>query len=285
MNSFGPQLKIVAISDTHGTLQYITLKEHADVLVIAGDFSPLKLQSAVSSKEKRGTMKEWIRNTFIPWLLEQPVDHVVFIPGNHDWVTEQPWFTDWFNGLLEEMNISDRIHYLCNSSITIGGVTFWGCPYSDLPNWAWYSKEDIRNYVPPTGTDVMIVHAAPKYDKLGLTYTRWSGMADYGSIYLTSALCGMEELPKLLICGHIHGGCHQPTIYGSPETCECVMLNVSVKDEEYSEAFDPTYIDLTIAPDNTAASAYIQKSYQGYMHDCELHLIHCKPISHEEETI
>jgi hypothetical protein len=63
------------------------------------------------------------------------------------------------------------------------------------------------------------------------------------------------------------------------------MLNVSVKDEEYSEAWDPTYIDLTIAPDNTAASAYIQKSYNGYMHDSELHLIHCKPISHEEETV
>lgn len=253
-------MKICAISDIHGIPGLSDLHEECDVLVIAGDFSPLKLQHAVSHVEKNNTMKWWIRNIFIDWLQSLPANQIIFTPGNHDFVTEMDWFKEWINSVLYEIGVHDRIHYLCNEQITIDGVTFWGCPYSDLPNWAWYSGGNSKQYTPPEGTDVMIVHAAPNFGGLGETVTRFGQHANYGSDYLVNALAECPDLPKLLICGHIHGGQHKPQLYTrtidvleQPEPNvkglvkkkrkqECVMVNVSIKDEEYNESYPPAIL-------------------------------------------
>ena len=219
------------MSDTHGTLKYIQLKDEVDVLCISGDFSPLKLQRSVSNKETRKTMKRWIRDEFVPWLQDQPTRHIIFIPGNHDFVTECEWFSEWIHEVLPE-----NIHYLCNSFINIDDVTFYGCPYSDLQGWAWYSGENPDNYTIKGSADIMLVHAAPDYNGLGQTVTRW-GLHNYGSKTLMEAL--HKRAPKLLLCGHIHGGNHRPEMYDG----RCLMMNVSVKDEDYSESYYPAIID------------------------------------------
>jgi hypothetical protein len=49
-----------------------------------------------------------------------------------------------------------------------------------------------------------------------------------------------ENLPKLLLCGHIHTGNHKPIIYDVPygDDKKSIMLaNVSTKDEDYKEYF------------------------------------------------
>ena len=222
---------IAGMSDTHGTLKYIQLKDEVDVLCISGDFSPLKLQRSIYPTDKKGTMRYWIKNEFIPWLQSQPARHIVFIPGNHDFVTECEWFPEWIGEILPE-----NMHYLCNGSITIDDVAFYGCPYSDLQGWAWYSDENPDNYTIKGSADIMLVHAAPDYNGLGQTVTRW-GLYNYGSKALMEAL--HERAPKLLLCGHIHGGSHRPEMYDS----RCLMLNVSVKDEDYSESYYPAIID------------------------------------------
>ena len=237
-------MTIGAISDIHGTLQHITINQPVDVLCIAGDFSPLKLQRAVTSSDgKRGTMKNWITNDFLHWLKELPVDQIIIVPGNHDFVTQCDWFEDWMNETIAQQGLQGRIHYLCNQSITLHGVKFWGCPYSDLPNWAWPSRFP-EDYMPKEDVDVLIVHAAPQWERMGVTWTSWGGIRDFGSNRLTSALFDMKHRPKLLLCGHIHGGDHQPYIFPKDTGGnECCMINVAIKDEDYNEFWDPTIIE------------------------------------------
>lgn len=284
-------MKIGAISDTHGILNYIQVDQQCDVLVIAGDFSPLKIQHAVSHEEKNNTMKWWIRNVFIDWLTHLPAKHIIITPGNHDFVTERDWFKEWINGVLYEMGVHDRIHYLCNEQITIDDITFWGCPYSDLPGWAWYSGGDPKSYTPPKGTDVMIVHAAPNYGGLGETINRWGHSANYGSDYLVNALEDCQDLPKLLVCGHIHGGQHKPQLYTRTiEVLEqpapnvkglvnkkkiqgCVMVNVSIKDEGYNEFYTPATIDYDCTVDHISNAISVKHIRQDFLEDIDTFIL------------
>ena len=285
-------MKIVAISDIHGILNYIKVDQQCDVLVISGDFSPLRLQNAVWCAEEPNTMKWWIRNVFIDWLLHIPANQIIFTPGNHDFVTECDWFKEWINGVLYEMGIHDRIHYICNESITIDGVTFWGCPYSDLPNWAWYSGGNPKSYTPPEGTDVMIVHAAPNFGGLGETVNRWGHSANYGSDYLVNALAGCTDLPKLLICGHIHGGQHRAQLYSRMiEVLEqpapnvrglvkktkyigCVMVNASIKDEGYNESYTPATIEYDTTPDGKDCAITVKHIRDGALEDIDTFMLY-----------
>ena len=271
-------MTIGGMSDTHDILVEESLQKEVDVLCIPGDFSPLRLQRAISHKEANGTMKQWIRKTFIPWLLQQPAHNIIVTPGNHDFVTECEWFPDWIKQTLHEEHADDRIHYLCNEIGTIAGVSFWGCPYSDLPNWAWYSKHDVNSYIPPTPVDVMLVHAAPQWESIGVTFTRFSGLNDFGSPVLTNALAIMPQLPKLLLCGHIHGGNHAPFVYGSPETGECLMLNVAIKDEDYMEHYHPAIINFNKTPDGMTTAINVERWLFGHLEDTNLSIIHTAPL-------
>lgn len=285
-------MKIIGISDIHGILQYTKLETHCDVLVIAGDFSPLQLQERVSEKGGKNTMKEWIVDIFIPWLKELPAEHVIFVPGNHDFVTERPWFKEWINGELYKAECHDRIHYLCNETIKLYDTIFWGCPYSDLPGWAWYSGGDPKPYTPPEDVDVMIVHAAPDYMGLGETINRWGHLANYGSMYLTTAMEHTNHLPRLLLCGHIHGGQHLPKVFNQQyktlesygpnikgvhnvqKTRECVMVNVSIKGEDYSEFYEPADIEYQTTPDGTSTSISVAHYQYESLKDIATYIVH-----------
>ena len=74
-------MNIVAFSDLHGQLP--TLKKSADLALIAGDVTPLQIQSSFKVSEK------WFLNTFKEWAEALPVDHVFFIAGNHDFYLEE----------------------------------------------------------------------------------------------------------------------------------------------------------------------------------------------------
>ena len=261
-------MKLYAISDTHGILEHIRLTEPVDVLCIAGDWSPLKYQS--NTKE----MKRWIQKTFIPWLQKQPANHIIFIAGNHDFITEAPGFGEWINETLYNLNPKDHIHYLCNSSITLYDTTFWGCPYSDLPNWAWYSGGNPKSYEPPEGTDIMIVHAAPDWNKVGTAWLKYHGECNFGSGYLTAALQSSKVLPKLLLCGHIHSGDHAPSLMGNPNDGECLILNVASKNEEYMEWYDPALITFTMTTDKTATAITVEHWYKDELVDTTTEIIH-----------
>lgn len=271
-------MKIAGMSDIHGILEQSKLMEEVDILCIPGDWSPLELQRCVSSEDKGGTMKQWIRKKLLPWLLELPAKHIVLSPGNHDFVTERPWFKEWFNELLRDTEHDDRIHYLCNEVKEIVGLKIWGCPCSDLPMWAWFSEFTKDSYTPPEPVDIMLVHTAPHWGDMGRTFTRWNCFQDFGSNHLTNALTSLEHLPKLLFCGHIHGGDHNPYIYGSKETGECLMLNVAIKDEHYMEFCDPTVVDYNVCESRLDYAMSTRRYINGRLGYTRLDIIHNRPL-------
>lgn len=245
------KIHIVSLSDIHGRLKSTYIPE-CDVVTISGDFSPLQIDRKTTYN---GPLCTWIINKFIPWLLSLPCKQVIFIPGNHDFITEQPWFEEWFVNKLHAMDEyylgandgvqpcpSKKIVYLCYESYTYMGYKFYGCPSTDMSNWAWSSGNDYTKYLFPTDTDILLVHQAPNWSLLGTSHFPDGTTANFGSLSLLNALYeNRDNLPKLLLCGHIHSGNHIPIIYdlegNDKKTHSCMMVNVSTKDEDYVEYF------------------------------------------------
>ena len=81
-------MRITAISDIHGSL--ITI-EPTDILIIAGDWSPLEIQRDFQE------MKYWFESKFIPWLKAIEAKRIFFIAGNHDFLCARSYWTQYFN--------------------------------------------------------------------------------------------------------------------------------------------------------------------------------------------
>jgi len=247
------KLKIVAISDCHGTLKKTPIPE-CDVLTISGDFSPLQSQRKI---DFNGEMCTWITNRFIPWMMKQPCRKVIFIAGNHDFVCETGWFEQWFSDTLKTIpGASEKIQYLCYNTYEFEGVTFYGCPTADIPGWAFCSNNDPKSYECPEGVDIMLVHQAPRLANLGYTKT-WTGWREFGSSIMVNELLSThpDNLPFLLLCGHIHEGSHLPFVACAQDTVgnprECLMINVAIKGEDYEEHFPVRQLEFELVQDKS----------------------------------
>ena len=73
-------MRITAISDIHGSLIPI---ESTDLLIIAGDWSPLEIQTKI------WYMREWINDCFLPWCDQIDANRILFVAGNHDFICDQ----------------------------------------------------------------------------------------------------------------------------------------------------------------------------------------------------
>ena len=69
-------MKIAAISDMHGTLDFNV--EKSNILFICGDIFPLYIQRQIF------LCGQWLNDTFIKWCKKQPVEKIYLIGGNHD---------------------------------------------------------------------------------------------------------------------------------------------------------------------------------------------------------
>lgn len=96
-------MRLLHLSDTHGQHEMLGVLPKA-VVVHSGDFM------------SGGSKKEVL--AFIKWFAALPYAHKIFIAGNHD---------DYLYGATIE-GLPDNTHYLCHSSITIDGLTFYGIP-------------------------------------------------------------------------------------------------------------------------------------------------------------
>ena len=99
-------LRLVLLSDTHGLHRELSIPD-GDVLVHAGDFC-----NAGEAVEAR-VLGEFFRDL--------PHRHKVVIAGNHDRCLEAD------PGLSPE--IFAGCHYLLDSGVEIGGMTFRGSPW------------------------------------------------------------------------------------------------------------------------------------------------------------
>lgn len=129
-------MRILHISDTHSKHRELLPLPNADIIIHSGDFT-----FAGSENEAYD---------FINWFCDLPFQHKIFIAGNHDLCM---YGADSIDGL------PNNVHYLCNNSIEISNVTFFGIPLlmEDIMDGSF---DRMINDI-PDNTNVLITHQAP----------------------------------------------------------------------------------------------------------------------------
>jgi Icc-related predicted phosphoesterase len=183
-------MKIVAISDTHGFHNKLTVPD-GDMLICAGDFS---------MKAKALDVQE-----FAEWFNKQPHEFKVIVAGNHDMACE-PW-NDWTHETFLPAV------YLNHEEATVGGLRIFGSPFSssiyEPSPWSFdYNPKGPRSEALwsqiPDHLDILITHGPPKgiLDKVAKTHPRED--ANVGDVNLLYHV--KRALPRAHVFGHIHEG-------------------------------------------------------------------------------
>ncbi len=218
----------IFISDTHNKHKRVSVNE-CDILFHTGDFS------------FQGTNSE-LKN-FAEWLDEQPADHIVMVPGNH----EKLWEKNYEAGVAIIKKACPRVHILNDSGVTIGNQKIWGSPVTPyFFDWAWN-----RARVP----ELVGLHGAyikdhwdliPEDTTILLTHGPPYGILDEVKQFGISKSVGCELLldrvkqikPDIHAFGHIHDGHGEKALDGT------LYINASICDETYTPSNKPIVIDL-----------------------------------------
>lgn len=199
-------MRLILISDTHGSYPMLP---KGDVLIHAGDATMM------------GTPEEVV--DFDAWLGTLDFEHIIFTPGNHDFLFEE-----------KQLALKNAV-VLINESIEIDGIKIWASPLSTIFGpWAFMKDEvelaEVWKTI-PNDVDLVVTHGPPK-GILDLTV----GDVSTGS---QSLLDRIEEIKPLVhVFGHIHEG------YGVEQGEWTQFMNVSLLNEYYQLVNLPTVIDL-----------------------------------------
>lgn len=197
-------MKILHISDTHNCHHRLRDLPEADVVVHSGDFCMV------------GTEQEAI--DFLNWFCDLPYKHKIFICGNHD---------DCLNGANID-GLDSNVHYLCNSGIEIGGITFYGVP---MFMGDCITDRQSRNYdIIPNNTDVLITHS-PAYGILD-----FDDGINYGSEELLAKISTLNL--KAHLFGHIHAQ------HGVKKQSGIIFSNGAIINADYSNLSNPNLINI-----------------------------------------
>lgn len=233
-------MKIIAISDLHGYLP--TIEEQADIMLIAGDISPLQIQGT------KTLMKEWMKGEFIPWINELKVEKVFLVGGNHDFLLNNASYTDiteW------KMLTSQKLVLLNNETTTYiddngESWTIFGTPYCHIfGNWPFMISDEAlaeKFKEIPEEVDIIISHDPPYgvgfHDcNLQKPYSRSIGPEHLGNKPLRKQL--EKTKFRLGVFGHIHSGDHNITEFNGGK-----VVNVSLLDEYYQPIYKPLILEL-----------------------------------------
>lgn len=206
-------MKITFISDTHGKHNQLVLPP-TDLLIHAGDLSG------------RGTVGEI--QLFLDWFTKLPIEHKVFIGGNHDFMLER-------TPALFRTMLNDDIIYLEDSSVTIEGIKIWGSPITPyFFDWAFNRERgaDIKRYwdMIPNDVDILVTHGPP---------------LNHGDRVKSGERVGCKDLleavedvkPTYHVFGHIHED------YGQTENEDTIFVNASVLNLRYEMTNAPVEVE------------------------------------------
>lgn len=217
-------MKVIALSDLHGQLPII--EESSDIVVIAGDISPLLLQH--SNK----LTKEWIIKDFVDWGNTIDCDKIFIVAGNHDHIFEH------HKHLFPKKS---KFQYLEDTLVKYKNYTIYGTPWCTIfGNWAFMRKNDIlyeKYSRMPENVDILITHDVPyNCNDVIIEDVRWAGQ-HLGNIPLQEII--QIKKPKNLCCGHLHGSDHTPTMVYDTMIRQCSILN-----EQYKITYEPQIFEI-----------------------------------------
>lgn len=176
-------MKIAAISDTHGRLNWTV--PSCDVFIHAGDITG------------RGSLQE---TAVFAAKLQERMDspdgpqHAIIVPGNHD---------KCFEVYLEPTLalFGPRVHVLLNESLVLDGVRFFGSPWTPpFMQWHFMANEQrlaMLFKAMPDEVDVLITHGPP----WGVLDPGWQA-AHVGSTALADAVSARKVQHHVF--GHLH---------------------------------------------------------------------------------
>ena len=189
-------MRIVCISDTHELHRELAVPD-GDLLIHAGDFTFFSQRPSM------------VRD-FSNWLGELPHRYKVVIPGNHEYLLEEP----------RERDILTNATLLVDSGAVIEGVHIWGSPVTPLYGGAFGLSNPAdrkRHWAQiPDGTDILITHGPP----LGILDHAPHSQRKEGCPELLKAV--LEGRPRLHVFGHIHAG------YGTLATKDTLFVNAAL---------------------------------------------------------
>jgi hypothetical protein len=230
-------MRIVALSDQHGFLPAVP---PCDLLLVAGDvcvdrIGPFPAMVAPDQQAR------WFDRTIRPWLATAPATHKILTWGNHDWCGQACDFSDDAPGRASTTSLQIVVDERTTVAMGEGArsISVWASPWSrTFMNWAFMMDpaELAQVYAAiPGDIDILVSHQPP------YGHGDQPGGRRHRSEHLgcPELLAAVERIrPKLVVCGHIHGG-HGPYDHdGIP------IYNVSVVDEQYRLVHEPTVIDL-----------------------------------------
>ena len=181
-------MKIWHFGDSHSYHELLVVPKDIDLVIFSGDCS-----------NPRDIYKnEQEVKAFIKWFSELPIQHKIFVAGNHDGSIEKKLITE------SDFN-SNLIHYLENSSVEIEGFKIYGSPYTPSFNNWFFMKARHKLFETweaiPEDTDILIVHGPPK-GILDLSYNREGVLEFCGCSALKKRVLKLNL--KLMCFGHIH---------------------------------------------------------------------------------
>lgn len=197
-------MKVLHLSDTHGSHHRLRDLPEADVLVHSGDFT------------MNGSEQEAL--DFLNWLCDLPYSHKIFICGNHD---------DCLYGANIE-GLDSNVHYLCNSGIEIEGIKFYGVPLFMRDCISERQSSNYRHI--PSDTDVLITHIPP----FGIL--DFDDDINYGSDELLSIVSSIN--PGIHLFGHIHSQ------YGLVTRMQTIFSNGAILSDNYSILNTPNVLEI-----------------------------------------
>jgi predicted thioesterase len=229
-------MRIVALSDQHGFLPEIP---PCDLVIVAGDVCPDRFGPfmAVHAPEEQ---RAWFNCHARPWLADSPATHKVLTWGNHDWCGQK---CDFSADSPAHARTTD-MQVLVDEGTTVptesgADVRVWATPWSNpIMRWAFMRKprelEQVYAAI-PENIDVLVSHQPP-YGCGDRVFDLAGRVEHVGSHELLAAIERVR--PKVVVCGHVHGGFGQYEHDGVP------IYNVSVVDERYRLVNRPTVIDV-----------------------------------------
>lgn len=205
-------MRIVLISDTHELHRELAVPP-GDLLIHAGDFTFF-------------SKRPWVYRDFDLWLVKLPHRHKIVIPGNHEFLLEDP---------RQRSAITNAI-LLVDSGVEVEGLKIWGSPVTPLYGGAFGKSraEDRKKHWAriPKDVDILITHGPPfAILDHGPRSERREGCPE-----LLEAV--LQARPRLHVFGHIHAG------YGTLRTPDTIFVNASLLGDSGSLDREPIVVDL-----------------------------------------
>lgn len=234
-------MKLVLTSDLHGSLPNLP---SGDVLLVAGDLCPDFIA--------RAPQRAWFVDKFLPWTEKWGFGAALATFGNHDWLPNpsKEW-ADLVGSHVIKIDELVEINHPCDCGFYPGcpddcdshrtPLKVWFSPWSNqFGAWAWMDQPyNLGNKyaIIPEGVDIIVSHQPPfgYGDVPDPKYYIGAGREHVGSHELLHAIDRVK--PKLVVCGHIHGG------YGSYERGPTTIMNVAQMNEAYEPVNAPVVLD------------------------------------------